>query len=90
MTPKGRLLHTTRATAAPLADLPEAARIAETRRLLEAIGGPVYDADELEANFFVQHVIGWLAYVTRRCDGVRGTLRKHEASGLWYGWRAGR
>jgi hypothetical protein len=41
--------HATRATSAPLADLPDAARIAETRRLLERLGGPVWDAAELAA-----------------------------------------
>jgi hypothetical protein len=90
MSAKGRRLHTTRATAAPLADLPAAERIAETRRLLEALGGPVYDRAELEAEYRVENVICYVAYVVRRSDGVRGTLQFHAAAGLFYGWRAGR
>jgi hypothetical protein len=90
MTTKGRLLHATRATAAPLADLPAAARIAETRRLLTALGGPVWDAGELEREFHVMTTVFHTAHVMRRSDGVHGTLEYHEGAQLWYGWKAGR
>jgi hypothetical protein len=88
MTAKGRLLHATRATAAPLADLPAAARIAETRRLLTALEGPVYDAVELAATFEITDTLGELTFVRRRADGVYGSLWRHGKDELWSGWQA--
>jgi hypothetical protein len=86
--------HETRTRQGDLADLPAdppaAARVAETRRLLAALGGPVWDAGEFSHDFEVRLVTGDYVYVTRRCDGVRGTLRRHEAAGLFYEWEAER
>lgn len=78
----------TRWTQGAMADLPDAERIAETRRLLESMHGPVWNTPELARDFEVRCELGDIAYVKRRADGLHGSLFRHRGSGLWYDWRS--
>jgi hypothetical protein len=80
--------HETRTRQGDIADLPAAERIAETRRLLERLGGPVYDAAELAAAFEITDTLGELTFVRRRADGAYGSLWRHGADELWSGFQA--
>jgi hypothetical protein len=80
--------HESRTRQGDIADLPDAERLAETRRLLATLGGPVYDAAELATTFEITDTLGELTFVRRRADGVYGSLWRHGADELWSGWQA--
>jgi hypothetical protein len=78
--------HESRTRQGELSDLPDAARVAETRRLLERLGGPVYDAAELAREYRVVETMGAWTFVQRLSDGAYGSLIHHEGADLWYKW----
>jgi hypothetical protein len=90
MSRRQHVIHETRTRQGALADLPAAEQVSEVRRLLEGLHGQVWDDREVLRDFEVRYFYEYLAYVTRRVDGQRGTLQRHESAGLYYGWRADR
>src|SRR5262245_30140976 len=78
-------------------DVTETTRRAEVERInsdpgsrvaLEAKYGAVYDTDELQDNFDVENFLAPYVIVTRKSDGVRGTLTFQHRPRFYYDFQA--
>ena len=59
-----------------------------SREAIEAKHGQVWDTDELRRDFEVLGFAAPLIVVSRRCDGVKGSLYFQHNPRLYYGFQA--
>ena len=60
-----------------------------TRDALELVYGQVWDTQELQEDFSVRSFLAPFVLVTRKSDGVRGTLEFQHNPRFYYGFQEG-